>query len=203
MSTFEEEEDDLVENRWYQEVEEENEFDPCPAIPVSKEEFEMWCKPWKQALVVKLLGLTVSMRVMENRLKHIWQNQGCKQIIDMPQSYFMVHFSNEDDYNHALYVGFWMLANHYLVIQRWRPFFLSNAKVVQIIVVWIHIPYLPIELYNQRFLSCVGASLGKMLKIDQLTSIHSRGKFARICVEMDLAKKIVHSNKVMGTVLNL
>ncbi|CAL0332619.1 unnamed protein product [Lupinus luteus] len=31
--------------------------DPCPEIQVSKEEFEAWCKPWKQALVVRLLGL--------------------------------------------------------------------------------------------------------------------------------------------------
>ncbi|KAL4358419.1 hypothetical protein AHAS_Ahas09G0284800 [Arachis hypogaea] len=30
-----------------------------------------------------------------------------------------------------------------------------------------------------------------MLKIDELTSIHSREKFARICVEIDLRKQIV------------
>ncbi|OIV91972.1 hypothetical protein TanjilG_09513 [Lupinus angustifolius] len=49
-------EEDMVENRWYQEVDEEREFDPCSEISISKEEFELWCKPWKQALVVKLLG---------------------------------------------------------------------------------------------------------------------------------------------------
>lgn len=30
--------------------------------------------------------------------------------------------------------------------------------------------------------------LGTMLKIDKLTSIHSRGHFAQICVEIDLDK---------------
>src|ERR1044072_597605 len=42
-----------------------------------------------------------------------------------------------------------------------------------------------------------------LLKVDRLTSIHSRGKFARICVEIDIQKKLVPKVKVMGEVLNL
>ncbi|RYR05146.1 hypothetical protein Ahy_B06g085003 [Arachis hypogaea] len=37
-----------------------------------------------------------------------------------------------------------------------------------------------------------------MLKIDRSTSIHSRGRFARICVEIDLAKKLVPRISVLG-----
>ena len=32
--------------------------------------------------------------------------------------------------------------------------------------------------------------LGKFLKVDRLTSIHSRGKFARICAELDMEKPL-------------
>ncbi|MCI53307.1 hypothetical protein A2U01_0074553, partial [Trifolium medium] len=44
-----------------------------------------------------------------------------------------------------------------------------------------------------------------MLKIDKLTSIHARGKFARICVEIDLEKKLIPQVSVnaLGLVLNL
>ncbi|KAL4370992.1 hypothetical protein AHAS_Ahas06G0121200 [Arachis hypogaea] len=42
-----------------------------------------------------------------------------------------------------------------------------------------------------------------MIKIDRTTSIHSRGKFARICVEIDLAKKLVPKISVMGSELNV
>src|ERR1044072_9006190 len=96
-----------------------------------------------------------------------------------------------------------MVANHYWIVHRVRPFFLSTAKAVHKIAVWIRIPDLPIELYNSKFLGRVGANLGKLLRIDRLTSIHSRGKFARICVEIDLNKKLVPSIRVMGLVLNL
>ncbi|KAL4380487.1 hypothetical protein AHAS_Ahas04G0038400 [Arachis hypogaea] len=37
-----------------------------------------------------------------------------------------------------------------------------------------------------------------MLKVDDHTSIHSRGKFARICVEVDLRKQLVPSISALG-----
>ncbi|RYR36732.1 hypothetical protein Ahy_A09g041687 [Arachis hypogaea] len=59
-----------------------------------------------------------------------------------------------------------MMAGHYLIAQRWRPFFLTTEKAVKKIVAWICIPNLPVELYNHRFLWRVGSTLGHMLKID-------------------------------------
>ncbi|RYR11260.1 hypothetical protein Ahy_B05g079723 [Arachis hypogaea] len=60
------------------------------------------------------------------------------------------------------------------------------------------IPNLPAELYNRYFLWKVGKSIGTMLKIDEHTSIHSREKFTRICVEVDLRKKLVPSFLALG-----
>ncbi|RYR60757.1 hypothetical protein Ahy_A04g017821 [Arachis hypogaea] len=42
-----------------------------------------------------------------------------------------------------------------------------------------------------------------MLKVDELTSIHSRNKFARICVEIDLRKKIVPFFTTIGKDFNI
>nr|KYP67366.1 Retrovirus-related Pol polyprotein LINE-1 [Cajanus cajan] len=42
-----------------------------------------------------------------------------------------------------------------------------------------------------------------MLKIDKLTSIETRGRFARICVEIDLKKKLVSHINVLGHILHL
>ncbi|MED6192951.1 hypothetical protein PIB30_014736 [Stylosanthes scabra] len=44
---------------------------------------------------------------------------------------------------------------------------------------------------DPRFLWRVGAAIGTMLKIDKTTSIHSKEKYARICVEIDLSKQFV------------
>ncbi|XLR48017.1 hypothetical protein S83_032677 [Arachis hypogaea] len=195
------------EDRWYKDTDkddlEDRPFDPCPTIPVSKEEFEDWCKPWRNALIIKVLGKRVGLAFLEQRLKRDWVKKGTIHVIDMDRDYFLVHFSDEENYSHALLEGPWMIAGHYLIVQRWRPFFLKSEHHVRKIAVWVRIPNLPIELYNHRFLWRVGSAIGHMLKIDRNTSIHSRGRFARICVEIDLAKKLVPRISVLGSELNI
>ncbi|RYR28869.1 uncharacterized protein LOC107648652 [Arachis ipaensis] len=78
------------------------------------------------------------------------------------------------------------------------PLFMPMETQVQKIAVWVRIPNLPAELYNKYFLWKVGKSLGTMLKVDELTSIHYRGKFACICVEIDLKNKLVPSFLALG-----
>ncbi|RYR05834.1 hypothetical protein Ahy_B06g085655 [Arachis hypogaea] len=188
-SSIMDDEEPNPEDKWYKEdndgVNGEEPFNPCPTIPVSKEEFEEWCKPWKNALMVKVLGKRVTFAFMEQRLRRDWEGK------------------DEEDYTHALMEGPWMVAGHYLIVQRWRPFFLSETTEATKIAAWIRIPNLPIELYNHRFLWRVGSAIGNMLKIDRTTSIHSRGKFARICVEIDLAKQLVPRISVLGCELHL
>ncbi|RYR52427.1 hypothetical protein Ahy_A06g027345 [Arachis hypogaea] len=110
------------EDMWYNDEEDEGDaekpFNPCPTIPVSKEEFEEWCKPWKNALIVKVLGKRVSFTFMEQRLRRDWEGKGKIHVIDMNRDYFLVHFSDEEDYAHVLMEGTWMVAGHYLIVQR-------------------------------------------------------------------------------------
>ncbi|KAK7251650.1 hypothetical protein RIF29_35026 [Crotalaria pallida] len=115
----------------------------------------------------------------------------------------MVWFTVEEDYKHALFEGPWKVADHYLIVQRWRPFFMVGEHKVRRVAVWVRIPNHTMELCNQRFLWRVGSKIGTMLKIDQITSLHSRGKFARICVEIDLTKKLIPKISVLGMELNL
>ncbi|XP_015972044.1 uncharacterized protein LOC107495408 [Arachis duranensis] len=184
-----EDDDPNPEDKWYRDDDDrenvDKPFNPCPTISVSKEEFEEWSKPWKNALLAKVLGKHATFAFMEQRLHRNWEKK------------------DEDDYAHALMEGPWMTAGHYLIVQRWRPFFLTGSTEVRKIAAWIRIPNLPIELYNHRFLWRVGSTMGHMLKVDHTTSIHLRKKFARICVEINLAKQLVPRISVLGCELNL
>lgn len=75
--------------------------------------------------------------------------------------------------------------------------FLQCAQESKKVAVWLRIPKFPLELYNATFLARIGSSIGSMLKIDKLT-IHSKGQFARICVEVDLEKPLVSHIVVRG-----
>ncbi|KAL4294558.1 hypothetical protein AHAS_Ahas18G0240100 [Arachis hypogaea] len=48
-----------------------------------------------------------------------------------------------------------------------------------------------------------GSTIGSMLKIDRTMSIHSRGKFARIFVEINLSKQLVLRISVLESILNI
>lgn len=52
--------------------------------------------------------------------------------------------------------------------------------------VWIRVTGAQLEYFDPWAMKKVGNMLGKVLKIYILTNARARGKFARICVELDL-----------------
>lgn len=178
-------------------------FNPKPNSVVSAEEYGIWCKPWHNTLIVRLLGKKVGLKYMTNKLQNIWAKKGVVHVMDRSHDFFMVRFEDEGDCKHALFDGPWLVLDHYLLVQRWRPFFRPANTNVQKIAAWVRIPDLPCELCNDQFFWRVGALIGTMLKVDHNTSIHSRGKFARICIELDLRRELVPSFTVLGAQFNL
>lgn len=111
---------------------------------------------------MKVLGKRVNYRMLENKLKKEWVHNGSIRIADMEDDYFMVQLSDVEDYRHALFEGPWKIADQYLIVQRWRPFFTHNDSLTKKVAVWIRISRLPIELYNETLLTRVGNTLGNI-----------------------------------------
>lgn len=186
----------MPKDRWYIDHEEREaaSFEregTIPVIPVSEDELRDWSDPWKLTLVVNVMGKRLNYRVLENKINRDWARKGHVKIIDLPRGFYTVTFDEVDDYKRVLFDGPRMVADHYLLVQRWRQNFLKKAVTEKRVVVWIKIPELPLELYNLTFLTRLGSTLGHFLKMDQLTMIQARGQFSRICVELDLAKPLV------------
>ncbi|KAJ1389206.1 hypothetical protein SESBI_38480 [Sesbania bispinosa] len=100
---------------------------------------------------------------------------------------------------------------HYLVIQRWKPEFLPFEEEFKRVSVWIRIPGLPIEYYDDHILWRIGNVVGHTVKIDPNTLkqhddelgpsvVTEHGKFARICVEVDLRKVLISRFRLNGRV---
>lgn len=153
--------------------------------------------------MVSVMGKRVGFKIMETTLNRAWAMTAPIKIIDMPQGFFLVMFNAETDYKRALFEGPWRVADHYILVQRWRPCFMATARVVRKVAVWIRVPGRPIELYNDQFLWRLGSNQGVMLKIDRVTSLHCRGQFARICVELDLTKPLESKVVARGQILQL
>ncbi|XP_058198417.1 uncharacterized protein LOC131313939 [Rhododendron vialii] len=58
------------------------------------------------------------------------------------------------------------------------------------IAIWVRVPLLPMEFYEDDNLKEISEKLVKSLKVDNNTIVTARGSYARICVEMDLSKPL-------------
>ncbi|XP_027337216.1 uncharacterized protein LOC113850891 [Abrus precatorius] len=184
-------------------METDNSINLCPELRILLADYESWCSPWKFTLIVKLLGKSISFNFLKQKLNNIWGKNGNLKILDLNNDFFLVKFENVEDYKCALFEGSWLIMDHYLLVQRWRPPFWPQEYNLKKLVVWVHIPDLPLKLYNENFLWQVSTCSRTMLKIDSHASLLTRGHFARICVEIDLNQKLIPSFKVLGQVFRI
>ncbi|KAI9119067.1 hypothetical protein K1719_009742 [Acacia pycnantha] len=119
----------------------------------------------------------------------MWRPKDPLKIIPLSNGYYIVSFSNKEHRDYAFQEGPWMIEDHYLIVQRWRPNFNPWKVDLQChIAAWIRLPNVPFEFYNVESLRRIGNMIGKMIKVDRTTSIYDKGGFACICVEIDLQK---------------
>ncbi|CAL8156661.1 unnamed protein product [Prunus armeniaca] len=98
--------------------------------------------------------------------------------------------SEQEDLNFVLTGGPGIIAGQYLVMQKWRPGFCPATAHITRMAVWLRVSTIQLECFDVWSLKRVGNLLGKLLKIDSLTTAQNRGKFARLCVELDLTKPL-------------
>ncbi|XP_019171049.1 PREDICTED: uncharacterized protein LOC109166607 [Ipomoea nil] len=162
-----------------------------PVILVSKEEKERLRRPWRRSLIIKLLGRTVGYNFLLQRLQRMWRTDASFDLISLDQDYFLVRFENLKDYESVKFGGPYMVFGHYLVSQEWVPNFVPKNNKVRKMLVWIRFPALPIEYFDDIFLKRIGTQIGRPIKVDTTTSLASKGRFARVCVEVDITKPLV------------
>ncbi|MED6197569.1 hypothetical protein PIB30_057647, partial [Stylosanthes scabra] len=68
------------------------------SIQVSKAREKVLERPWKKALIIKLLGRRVAYGVLKRRLEYMWAKIGGMDLINVGNDYFIVRLFNEDDY---------------------------------------------------------------------------------------------------------
>nr|XP_025661002.1 uncharacterized protein LOC112756598 [Arachis hypogaea] len=66
------------------------------------------------------------------------------------------------------------------------------------IAAWIRLPGLAIEYYEENMLKKIGNVIGRTLKVDTNTADKSKGKFARLCVELDLTAPLISQYAING-----
>ncbi|CAL1360075.1 unnamed protein product [Linum trigynum] len=165
-------------------------FQGEPELIVSDVLKSRLCSPWKKTLMVRLLGRKVSYTYLCSQLRWMWRPVGKMDIMDLEDDVFLATFDNDQDYFKALTGGPWVLLDHYLVVHQWSPAFRVGDTIPRTVTAWVRFPRLPVHFYHKEVLFALGNLIGRTIKLDYHTEHGHRGKFARIAIELDMAKPL-------------
>ncbi|XP_035539652.1 uncharacterized protein LOC109020983 [Juglans regia] len=155
----------------------------------SKEEVQRSAEPFRYSIVLKFLRNRPSLDAIRAFIHKRWNLDGVPVVSNMrhPRNVF-IRMVSEEDCNKALSRE----VNDIDGIP-YRPFHWTpeskEEEEPSLVPVWIVLPGLPPNYYHESFLKILTAPIGRFIRSDNSTRCVTRTDGARICVEMDVAKK--------------
>lgn len=125
-----------------------------------------------------------------DRIHRLWNLEGTIVPIDIGLGFYIIRFETKSDYNRVYTGGPWIIQDHYLTVRKWHSNFKADMAEAIKTAVWVRVPLLPMEFYEEDNINEIAEKLGKPLKVDNKTMVSVRGSYARICVEMDLSQPL-------------
>lgn len=159
-------------------------------ITFSKERLQRNRAQWRGCLIIKLLGKNLGFKPLMDKIHRLWNLEGTITPIDVGLGFYIIRFETKADYRRVYMGGPWIIQDHYLTVRKWHSNFKADMALAIKTAVWVRVPLLPMEFYEEDNLKEIAEHLGKPLKVDNNTIVTARGSYARICVEMDLSKPL-------------
>lgn len=78
-----------------------------PRVEILKEKYISLFRQWRGALILKLLGKSISYRAMEQKLRDLWVLERSFDLTNLEEGYFVVRFLSRDNYLQVF--GWWSL----------------------------------------------------------------------------------------------
>ena len=73
------------------------------------------------------------------------------------------------------------------------PNFKPDVANITSMAVWVRLPHLPIEYYNAEALKEIGQAIVTVFRIDTHTTLESRARYARLCVQVNINKPLIYT----------
>nr|POE65572.1 hypothetical protein CFP56_57451 [Quercus suber] len=133
--------------------------------------------PWSKVLIVKVFGRSVGYNYLTFKLNNLWKPMARMDCVDLSKDFFLIKFSAEADYDKGLRGGPWFVGGHFLAMRQWQPYFKASKASFNLVAVWVRLPKLPIEFYDNSVLLEIGKAIGSVVRIDSYTAAGARGSY--------------------------
>ncbi|KAJ0987953.1 hypothetical protein J5N97_006309 [Dioscorea zingiberensis] len=142
---------------------------------------------FQNALYGKLFGKAPPFGIVRTTLLGMWRELGTVHISDMPNGFLLIRCESEAVKDRLLSGGPWALFGASLQLAPWQPCFEPAFMHLTKALVWVQLHNFPVDFWDEASLRNHTVAIGKLVKVDEFTISLSRTKFARVCLEIDLA----------------
>nr|POE48959.1 uncharacterized protein CFP56_49423 [Quercus suber] len=133
---------------------------------------------------------------LQGIMQDLWNPSGKLDCIDLGHDYFLIKFDILQDLHKVLKGGPWFIGQQFLAIHQWELEIKVSTALLSSVAVWIRLPEHPIEFYELSALLKIGQAIGPILHIDSHTSSNVKGRFARLCVQVNLDKPLINTIQI-------
>ena len=142
-------------------------------------------------LIGKIWGETISLAAITHRTRSEWKfTRGQIDYVELGNEWILVRFANSNDRDLVFKQRPWYVSGLNFVLVPWVPFFDPFNTQITRVDQWLRIPRLPWEFWDATYLTDLLKSIGPVVRIDQNTLLRLKGKFARVCVNIDITKPL-------------
>lgn len=155
----------------------------------------------EQSLVGKFLGPHTNIELVCNLIRNQWHLKGHVQVEALAKGFFSFSFTCDEDLLKVLVGGAWVIGKSTLVLKKWEAGFSSSSYSFDLASVWVHLPRLPLEFWDEKVFKGIVSTFGCLLSIDNLTASRHRLVYARLCVILDQATDLpsmIKINSMLG-----
>jgi len=110
--------------------------------------------------------------------------------LELGNGWILFRFSNLHDISLVWNGRPWHVSGLNLVLRRWEPLFDPFSATIQRIDQWIKITRLPLELWEEDTLKQLLQHVGQFIRVDDIILNRSKGKYARVCLNIDITKPL-------------
>ncbi|XP_062093710.1 uncharacterized protein LOC133799723 [Humulus lupulus] len=167
------------------------------------EEIKVEASFWKSALICMVIGENPPLAIFEGFIRRIWGNLGIDRVARMNSGFTMVQFRDEETKDMVLESGVIHFDKKPVILRPWSSDVVS-IRSVKSVPVWIRLLGLGLQYWGVNCLSALVSTIGTPIMVDKVTKARTMIKFARILVDMEIAKNLpmhIHYLNERGQIL--
>lgn len=140
-------------------------------------------------LVGKFFSPRPTVEMVRKWVKDKWKLKGSVYVSAMPGALFLFKFTVEEDVALVL-SGCWSYGRNNLSLCRWKVGFDPAADLQKSAPVWVRLPGLPLEYWDESIFKWIGNSFGHFVGVDDITRIKSHLVYACFCVQATMSMNL-------------